>query len=241
MANQWFKFYGGEYLSDPKIDRLSPAERSCWLTLLCLASMSNKNGVIEYIDEHTLLKKSGVEQDVYGDDNTYDNTIGVITTFQKMNMLMQIDENTIQLSNWDKRQSMSMTGYERVKKHRENKKKLPNDNKMITHDNANDNIRIEENRIEENRIHNTWGDVGNSFWGIYPEKVAKAKALQSWIKLKEEEKQKAVAAIKIQLEANHFRGKDGKDYIPHPATWLNQKRWEDEIKKNNTPKGVMKF
>lgn len=85
------------------------------------------------------------------------------------------------------------------------------------------------------------GLVIDSFWIQYPEKVAKVKAVQSWGKLTEEEKQKAVVAIKLQLEAKHFQGKDGKDYIPHPATWLNQKRWEDEIKKNNAPKGVMKF
>ena len=26
--------------------------------------------------------------------------------------------------------------------------------------------------------------------------------------------------------------KDGGQFIPHPATWLNQERWEDEINDN---------
>lgn len=238
MANQWFKFYGGEYLSDPKIDRLTCAERSCWLTLLCLASMSNKDGLIEYVNAHNLLKKSGIEHDIYGEDKTYDNTIDVITTFQKMNMITVLDENTIQLNNWDKRQSMSMTGYERVKKYRENKRKSSNDNEMITSDNGNDNTRIEENRIEENRRDTKTAktkEVGyskefESFWEIYPEKVGKGKAYDSWKKLSTVEKEQSVLQIKLQVENNHFRNKSGIDYIPHPTTWLNQKRWEDEIK-----------
>ena len=79
------------------------------------------------------------------------------------------------------------------------------------------------------------------FWVIYPEKIAKHKALSSWLKMNEEEIQRAIIAIKKQVESNHFMGNDGKNYIPYPATWLNQKRWDDEIKKNNTPKGIIYY
>lgn len=250
MANQWFKFYGGEYLSDPKIDRLNSAERSCWLTLLCLASMSNKDGIIEYVNSHILLKKSGIEPDIYGVDNTHDNTIDVITTFQKMNMITIIDDNTIQLNNWNKRQSMSMTGYERVKKYRENKRKLSNDNEMITYDNANDNIRIEENRIEENRIDTkskitktkevSYTEQFEKFWNEYPEKKGKGKAYDVWNRLSQQEKDICIVAIVKQVKNNHFRNKSGVDYIPHPTTWLNQKRWEDEVKEEKVLE-IIKF
>lgn len=66
MANQWFKFYGGEYLSDPKIGRLSPAERSCWITLLSMASMSDR-GIIKYLDTDDLLEKSGIRHNPYNE------------------------------------------------------------------------------------------------------------------------------------------------------------------------------
>ncbi len=81
---------------------------------------------------------------------------------------------------------------------------------------------------------NTAKEVGESidarFWVIYPEHIAKAKAVESWEKLPQADRDKAVIAIKLQVEALHFRGKDGEDYVPHPATWLNQRRWEDELK-----------
>lgn len=67
------------------------------------------------------------------------------------------------------------------------------------------------------------------FWSVYPEKKGKGKAYESWLKIKGD-KSKIIEAIKVQDKYNHFKGKDGKDYIPHPTTWLNQKRWEDEVK-----------
>ena len=94
-------------------------------------------------------------------------------------------------------------------------------------------VRIEENRIEENRLdNNTLGQRVdfNIFWIQYPEKKAKGRAELFWKKMKVKEQTDAIEAIKKQLLNNHFKGKDGKDYIPHPTTWLNQRRWEDEIK-----------
>jgi len=75
--------------------------------------------------------------------------------------------------------------------------------------------------------------IPDEFWKEYPLKIAKHKAADSWSKLSSEERAFAVKAIKEQVSSNHFRGHDGRDFVPHPSTWLNQKRWEDEIKQNN--------
>lgn len=150
MANQWFKFYGAEYLSDPKMDRLSPLERSCWLTVLCLASMS-EDGVIEFLTIESLLNKSGIQYDPYHPDE-WEQALSVLTKFKKMRMIDLTYEGDIIILNWEKRQEKALSGYERVKRYRENKKKQELDNELITSDNVTDNTRIEENRIEENRI-----------------------------------------------------------------------------------------
>lgn len=68
------------------------------------------------------------------------------------------------------------------------------------------------------------------FWIVYPEKVGKGKAHEAWKKLSSEEMKLCLPAIKNQIEHKHFRNRRGEDYIPHPATWLNQRRWEDEVK-----------
>ena len=50
---KWFKFYGQDYLTDPKMLSLSPTEKALWITILCLASANN--GVIKYINEEKLM------------------------------------------------------------------------------------------------------------------------------------------------------------------------------------------
>ncbi len=41
-----------------------------------------------------------------------------------------------------------------------------------------------------------------------------------------------LAALGDQLRSEQWR-KDGGRYIPHPTTWLNQTRWEDEPVNSN--------
>lgn len=76
-----------------------------------------------------------------------------------------------------------------------------------------------------------------SWWEHYPRKVAKDDAFRSWKKIGQKNTttpQQIIHAIKKQVEAKHFRGKDGQDYIPNPSTWLNQGRWKDEIKEHRS-------
>jgi len=73
------------------------------------------------------------------------------------------------------------------------------------------------------------------FWKEYPEKKGKFKAKESYLKAtKKVSPEILLEAIKKQKENNHFKGKDGINYIPHPTTWLNQGRWEDELKINKS-------
>lgn len=68
------------------------------------------------------------------------------------------------------------------------------------------------------------------FWSAYPLKKAKATAEKAWTKLKPSADLQAVILSAIaahKLSADWQR--DGGQYIPHPTTWLNQRRWEDEV------------
>ena len=75
-------------------------------------------------------------------------------------------------------------------------------------------------------------ELFNSFYQAYPRKVGKPNAMKVWKKFKVD----AELAIKIMasLEA-HKKTKQWQDkqYIPHPATWLNQERWNDEVESSN--------
>jgi hypothetical protein len=72
------------------------------------------------------------------------------------------------------------------------------------------------------------------FWTAYPRRVAKKTALRAWNKLAPDEalRDRILTAIEEHKRSPQWR-KDGGQFIPHPATWLNQRRWEDD------PAGVM--
>lgn len=68
------------------------------------------------------------------------------------------------------------------------------------------------------------------FWRLYPRKVGKAKAEKAWVKLKVDASLFARIGTALAAWCNsHDWTKDGGQFIPHAATWLNGKRWEDEL------------
>lgn len=72
-------------------------------------------------------------------------------------------------------------------------------------------------------------DVGfASFWSVFPNKKAKQDAFKAWSKLKPCDALQAsiLKAIEIQRQGEDWR-KEGGRFIPHPATWINGRRWED--------------
>ena len=77
----------------------------------------------------------------------------------------------------------------------------------------------------------------DAFWSAYPRKVNKPGAMKAFCKV-----DVPVETLLSALE-NHKRSaqwvKDGGQFIPHPTTWLNQKRWEAELPADTTvPKGA---
>ena len=71
-------------------------------------------------------------------------------------------------------------------------------------------------------------DMFNKFWEAYPKKVKKSVAFKKWKTLKPSEKlfKDIMRALKNQKESYDWQKENGR-FIPHPTTWLNQRRWED--------------
>ena len=145
LAPKWFKFYGQEYLSDPKIDRLTPTERSCWMTLLCMASLTE--GRIKFLTVEALIERSGVKQDPYKPEE-WEKALGVLKKFTSLDMIKCHENGDIDIINWEKRQESNMTVAERVRKHRAKNKDEDED---VTNDVTNvtpDKSREDKKRIE---------------------------------------------------------------------------------------------
>ena len=70
-------------------------------------------------------------------------------------------------------------------------------------------------------------DRFDTFWKHYPRKVAKPNALKAWLKIQPDD-----ALTKQIIAAVNAQGLCNKEiqFVPHPASWLNANRWEDEVK-----------
>ena len=64
-----------------------------------------------------------------------------------------------------------------------------------------------------------------AFWSPYPRKLncSKLMAYKAWCKLDDDDHEQAMAALPVFVRM--CRGKD-EQFIPHAATWLNQRRFE---------------
>lgn len=74
-------------------------------------------------------------------------------------------------------------------------------------------------------------DLFAEFWRAYPKKTAKPTALKAFEKIApgRELANKILLSLEQQKQSAQW-ARDAGQYIPYPATWLNQRRWEDELK-----------
>ncbi len=70
----------------------------------------------------------------------------------------------------------------------------------------------------------------NKFWENYPRKAGKANAVKAWNKLAPDDGLQFEIILSLaQHKTSEQWRKDSGQFIPHAASWLNQRRWEDEL------------
>lgn len=70
----------------------------------------------------------------------------------------------------------------------------------------------------------------DEFWKLYPRKESKRQAKKAWLKLQPGQAlfDRIANALEYRCQTKEWLAEGGR-YIPHPATWLNGRRWEDEV------------
>jgi predicted phage replisome organizer len=205
-----------------------------WFKLLCLAGKMNNSGVFmmnnkfAYTDEmlSTILRRPL-------------NTVRLaLDTFEKFGMIERI-ENVITIPNWSKHQTLdqleSKKEYMRayMQEYREKQKGLIGCKTCKTNSKTNVNSldidKDKEQDIDKESIRVPVPlDFFSTFWESYPRRESKEKTKQWFIKNKpnEELQTKILEALEKFKKTEQWQDKQ---FIPHPTTWLNQKRWEDEV------------
>lgn len=81
-----------------------------------------------------------------------------------------------------------------------------------------------------NKKHSSSTDDGfGRFWSTYPRKIGKQAAKNAWRKAKGKPKVDIIIEVVNQQKQTEQWQKDNGQFIPHPATWINQGRWDDSL------------
>ncbi len=67
------------------------------------------------------------------------------------------------------------------------------------------------------------------FWNLFPKRENRAAALRAWEALAPDDAliQAILASVERQRQSDAWKREDGR-FIPQPARWLAEHRWEDE-------------
>ena len=84
-------------------------------------------------------------------------------------------------------------------------------------DNVNEKVNDKENEKENENVQRF-----DQFWTTFPRKTDKARAKRSFLRLTKAEQELAVSNIQ------RLYSETPAQFIPHPSTYLNGKRWEDQ-------------
>jgi len=84
--------------------------------------------------------------------------------------------------------------------------------------------------VSEEKIIEKKADLFDAFWAEYPRKASKQNAKKAWDKLAVNDTllKTILDGLKAQSVSRDWTQDRGK-FIPYPATWLNGRRWEDEV------------
>lgn len=110
-------------------------------------------------------------------------------------------------------------------------------------DNKAGNVAVNDNLAESSVISDDLVDYINDelkkpdlmqerfeqFWKLYPKKVGKGDARKKFLKLKPNQKlfDQILSAVEAAKKTEQWTKNNGQ-FVPNPATWLNQNRWEDD-------------
>lgn len=219
MANTWFRMYS-EFATDAKVQSMSEAMQRRLMMLFCLRC-SNVIATLQCNELAFALRISEEE----------------LEETKELFLRKGFIDDAWNVLNWDKRQFISDSSTDRSRKHREAKRKEEGKNKdsaTAVQRCSNSSATAPDTDTDTDKETTPKPPSGvelrfERFWSAYPKKVGKDAARRWWGKRKPDDAMLAamLAAIAVQAKSAQW-AKDGGQYIPHPTTWLNEGRWQDD-------------
>lgn len=195
-----------------------------WIKLLTLAGKTNDNGTI-YLTETIPYTEDMLS-------TICRRPLQIIRlalqTFEKLEMIA-VENGIINIVNWEKHQNI-----ERLQQIREQTRtrvaRFREKQRLLSEPVTLRNAEVTQQNKNKNKNIYMLKNGFNLFWERYPKKLAKRDAEKAFAKIKPDEKLFNLILEKLELyKQSEAWLKDGGQFIPYPATWLNGRRWEDEI------------
>lgn len=221
----YFRFYC-DGLDEPRLlygMHKSPHTVAVWIWVLCECARTKKN----QIAEPTSAMLVGLQHKL----NVQPGTIQMcLNTLVEIEYLEHLDGFYI-VRKWNDLQSKYMQ--EKAWKETHKNQKKPKGTK---------NPIGEERRGEKSRKNTIVAfapvDPFELFWNAYPRKVGKGAAEKAWKAAKLPAIDFIVSKIAALKNSDQWR-KDGGQFIPYPATWINRGGWDDEPTVTNERKSAV--
>jgi len=212
----WFRMYT-DFLNDPKMISLAFEDQRHFIGILALKS----DGALESDVEEALMDRI-VAQRLWIDH-------GVIRDVKKRLVNAGLITFNWHPVAWAKRQMNSdkdETNAQRQQQYRDSHKTVKLEQNALHNGSV---TRIDTEGDKDKDTDETSKEVGfASFWQTYPKKIAKPAALKAYraAKVKDPLLGIILSDIETRKQSDDWTKENGK-YIPNPATYLNQRRWED--------------
>ena len=93
-----------------------------------------------------------------------------------------------------------------------------------------ENNKEKENKKQEREQKQEVQARFDRFWSEYPRHEGKQNAIKAFQKINPDDELTEIMIRAVQKQKTSAQWQEnGGQYIPHPATWLNGRRWEDEV------------
>ena len=227
----WKKWYPQDWMSDPKLSMCSPATRGIWadaLNVMMLLGTCKIEG-----DDAKLSRLLRASEGQISVAHAELKETGTADT--------RIQNGT---KIWESRRLSRELHIKDIRREAVNKRWYKPDTNALqdvdTNRHTNDHTSSASASVSASLCENNHTRGGckgeddlpddfKAFWQDYPKKVGKLSALKAWSKARLPPIEKILQAITEQKSSEQWR-KNGGEFIPHPATWINAGRWDDVVR-----------
>lgn len=216
----WFRMYS-EFAYDPKVQSMSEILQRRLVMLFCFQGDDSLSKLTD--DEIAFALRISIND-----------LLETKEIFIKKGFL----NDKWEILNWNKRQYKSDSSTERTRKWRKENvtgtsRERHSDENVTPPDTDTDT----DKRKQPSSKDDGYSQEFLEFWKLYPRKTGKGGAYKAWKKIKKPKTTltKIQIALIWQKKSDQWI-RDNGQYIPHPSTYLNQCRWEDEQQNKEIPK-----